>query len=144
MDETNGRYLALLGLCSIRNRYSSVLEYWVRWKSSVTNDWAKSCPGCKPTSEVTCRGRITRSCRSNVWLWSWCKEIWGSICKFVLGRGGSCGRKLNLSSTQLVSRTSLPWVSLSLSLFVPFLFKIFFFHLFFFFFFPSYLTRDSL
>lgn len=38
MDETNGRYLALFGPCSKRNRYSSVPECWVRWKSSVTND----------------------------------------------------------------------------------------------------------
>lgn len=100
-----------LPLCSRKNRCSSVLEFWVRWRSFATSVLAKLCPGCKLTSGVTSPVRITKNSRSNAWLlWSF-KGTWGNISNSAPGRGGSCGRRSNLCSTSLASRTRWPWVS---------------------------------
>lgn len=101
-----------LPLCSRKNRYSSVLEFWVRWRSFATSVSARSCPGCKLTSGVTWPVRTTRNSRSNVWL-SWSSRgTWGNTSNSAPGRGGSCGRRSSHCSTSLASRTRWPWVSL--------------------------------
>lgn len=91
-----------------KNRYSSVPEFWVRWRSFVTSVSARSCPGCKLTSGVTYPVKITRNFRNNAWpLWS-SRGTWGSISNSAPGRGGSCGRRSSLCSTSLASRTRWP------------------------------------
>jgi len=99
-------------LCFRKNRYSSVPESWVRWRSFATNVLARSCPGCKLTSGVTCPVRITKNYRNNVWpSWS-SRGTWESISNSAPGHGGSCGRRSNLCSTSLASRMRWPWVFL--------------------------------
>lgn len=117
LDEMSRRIVLLmfrLLFCSRKknNRYSSVPESWVRWRSSVMNVSARSCLGCRRTSEATCPVRITRNSKNNAWpLWS-SRGTWGSTSNSALGRGGNCGRRSSLSSTSLASRTRWPWVSL--------------------------------
>jgi len=97
--------------CGKKNRYSSALESWVRWRSCATNVSARSCPGCRLTSGVTYPVRTTRSSRNNAWL-SWSsRETWGNTSSFAPGHGGSCGRRSSRCSTSLASRTRWPWVS---------------------------------
>lgn len=99
--QTSHSYLAT---CK-QNRYSSVLECWVRWRNFVTNVLERSSPGCSPGSEVTSPGRNSRSCRNKDWPYKSARETCANTSNCAHGHGTNCGRRSSLCSTSPGSRT---------------------------------------
>ena len=81
------------------NRYSSVLVSWVKWKNSVMNVWAESCPGCNPGAVVTSHVRNSRNCNPNVSPWKLSNATCANTLNSAPGPGGNCGKRSSLSST---------------------------------------------